>query len=42
MLGPLLWGGRCQRDDEAMRRFFTRVLDRVAQVPGVVSAAMTN
>ena len=40
--GVLLWGGRCQPKREEMKRFFERVIERVEQVPGVVSAALTN
>ena len=40
--GPLLWGGRCRPDQDAMQRFYERVIERVEAVPGVRSVGLTN
>lgn len=37
----LLWN-RCRPDSEAMKRFFTQVVDRLEEVPGVESAGLVS
>ena len=38
---PLLWN-RCRPDQEAMTRFYTGVVDRLKEIPGVESAALVS